>query len=551
MAGVYPNDLEVFTHILYLDIPAEVVAQRRMNDKERSRPSTSASHLYKWQQEEKTQLRDLCRRHSVLFSLVSPNPNLLNKVSILLNDFRYHTENYNLSQAESKLDDAIVASQGQLETLLFLDADRTLAAENTGALFWKRVSGLRPLEYEASTLNTLFSGPLGHSYTGFRQAALLYEETANDQEFDALCQDVILKVTMHPEFVSLLRLVAEQKHVDAVVATCRLRRVWNKVLERERPSEKVKVIGGGRIADGFVVSAAIKGAFVSRLRETHHIYVWAFEDSSLNLDMLRMTNQAIIVVGEEQIRSKAMDVALTSAIDYHDFWVRQIVLSIKISPRLNFTKLVMIKFTEFEFVESFLRGRFTHGGLQIFCFTDTNDAMLFVTPMRDAAVAGSDLREAHRCVGRYLAIQFLTGVVGLEQTPIRHVLGHQTLGYQLFHEHQTTIVALMRDGEPMALGVNEAFPLAIFVHASDADDVKPHHLQGQVTVILVVSVVNTGKTIIEFVQRVRKLHATVHIVVVAGVVQAQCVSGGSLNHTLFTSRTTSSCCTLPFRHQIH
>ena len=33
-------------------------------------------------------------------------------------------------------------------------------------------------------------------------------------------------------------------------------------------------------------------------------------------------------------------------------------------------------------------------------------------------------------------------------------------------------------------------------------------------------------------QRVRKLHATVHIVVVAGVVQAHCVSGGSLNHTL-------------------
>lgn len=74
------NDLEVFTHILYLDIPAEVVAQRRMDDKERSRLSTSASHLYKWQQEEKTQLRDLCRRHSVLFSLVFPNPNLLNKV---------------------------------------------------------------------------------------------------------------------------------------------------------------------------------------------------------------------------------------------------------------------------------------------------------------------------------------------------------------------------------------------------------------------------------------------------------------------------------------
>lgn len=56
------NDLELFTHILYLDIPAELVAQRRLDDTERSRPSTSASHLRKWEQEEITQLRNLCLR---------------------------------------------------------------------------------------------------------------------------------------------------------------------------------------------------------------------------------------------------------------------------------------------------------------------------------------------------------------------------------------------------------------------------------------------------------------------------------------------------------
>ena len=90
----------------------------------------------------------------------------------------------------------------------------------------------------------------------------------------------------------------------------------------------------------------------------------------------------------------------------------------------------------------------------------------------------------------------------------------------------------MRGGEPMAFGVNEAFPLAMFVHATNADDIKLHHLQGQLTIILVDSVVNTGRTIVEFVQHVRELHATISIVVVAGVVQAQCVSGGSLNQTL-------------------
>lgn len=526
------NDLEIFTHIVYLDVLAEVVERRRLDDTERSRPSTSASHLHKWQQEEKTQLRDLCRRHGILFSLVSPSPTLLNKVSRLLREFKYHNEEYNLSQAKIKLDDVVVANQRQLETVLVIDADRTLAAEDAGALFWKRVSDSRPLQGAASTLNTLFSSPLGHSYTAFRQAVLIYEETANDEEFDTLCQEVALAVTMHPEIVSLLQLVAEQKHVGAVVVTCGLRRVWDKVLERERLSEKVKVIGGGRIADGFVVSAAVKGALVARLREVHHMRVWAFGDSPLDLDMLRKADRAIIVVGEEQTRSKTMDAALTSAIDYDGLRAHQAVLPSNASPRLDTTKLPMIKLTEPAFVKSLLCDRYTHDGLQVLCATDRNSAKLLATRMRDAAVAGPDLREAHRRVGWYLANEFVADVMGLEQCPIRHVLGHQTRGYQLFHEQQTTIVALMRGGEPMASGVNDAFPLAMFLHASDADDIKLHHLQGQLTVILVDSVVNTGKTIVKFVQHVRKLHATIRIVVVAGVVQAQCLSGGSLNQTL-------------------
>jgi uracil phosphoribosyltransferase/adenylate kinase/phosphoserine phosphatase len=526
------NDFETFTHILYLDIPAEVVAQRCQDDTERSRPFTSAGHLRKWQQEEKAQLRDLCRRHGVLFSLLSPDPMLLNKVLILLHDFRFHTEKYNLSQAESRLDDVVVASQGQLETMLVLDADRTLAAADTGTLFWERISGLRPLEREvSSTLKALFSSPLGHSYTAFRQAVLLYEETANDQEFDALCQDVALAVNIHPEFVSLLQLVGGQNHIGAVVVTCGLRRVWDKVLEREGLSEKVRVIGGGRIADGFVVSEAVKGALVARLREAYHMRVWAFGDSPLDLDMLRKADRAFIVVGEAQTRSKTMDAALRNAIDYGGLRAHQAVLPSNASPRLDTTKLPVVKLTEPEFVKSLLGDRYTQDGLRVLGPIDTNAAKLLATPMRNAAVGGPDLREAHRRAGWYLAMGSLADVVGLEPSSIRHVLGRQTRGNQLLHEQQTTIVALMRGGEPMASGVSDAFPRAMFVHAGGADDIKRHHLQGQLTVILVDSVVNTGKSIAEFVEHVRKLHATIRIVVVAGVIQAQCVSGGSLNQT--------------------
>ena len=526
------NDLEVFTHILYLDTPVEVIAQQCLDDTEKIRTPTSASHLRKWQQEEKTQLRHLCRHHGILFMLIAPCATLVKELSILLHDFKYHNEQYNLSQAKNKLDDAVIACQGQLEIMLVMDADRTLATEDTGVLFWERISNSRPLNYEPSTLKTLFGGSLGHSYTAFRQAVLLYEETSNDHDFDVLCQDVASAVVMHPEIVSLLQLVVEQKHIGAVVITCGLRSVWEKVLERENLSGKVKVVGGGRIADGFVVTAAVKAALVSRLREAYNLYVWAFGDSPQDLKMLRKADRGIIVVGEEQARSKTMDEALISAINNDGLRIHQAMLPSKASPRLDITKVPIIEITKPEFVESLLRGRYTHGGLQIICGTDTKAAKLLATPMRDAAVAGPNLREAHRCVGWYLGVEFLPDVVGLEQCPIRHVLGRQTRGYRLFHEKQTTIVALMRGGEPMAYGVSDAFPLAMFVHARDADDIKLHHLEGQLTVILVDSVVNTGKSVVETVRQVRKLHATIRIVIVAGVVQAQCVSEGSLNQAL-------------------
>ena len=381
-------------------------------------------------------------------------------------------------------------------------------------------------------MKKLFNSPLGYSYTAFRQAVLMYEETANKTEFDYLCENVAALVTMHPDFASLLQLVVEQKHIGAVVITSGLRRVWEKVLVREGLSEKVKVIGGGRIADGFVVSAAVKAALVNCMKEFYHITVWAFGDSPLDLDMFRKADHAIVVVGNEQTRSKTMEAALENAIDKDALRARQALLPSKVSPRLDVTKLPTIKLTEPGFVKSLLNHRYTPDGLQVLCATDKSATKLLATRMRDAAVAGPDLREAHRRVGWYLANEFLGDVVGLEKRLIQHVQGRPSEGYQLFHEKQTTIVALMRGGEPMAYGVNDAFPLAMFVHAKDADDLKLHHLEGQLTVILVDSVINTGETVVAFVKHVRKLHATIRIVVVAGVVQDQCLSEGGLKQRL-------------------
>ena len=86
----------------------------------------------------------------------------------LLLDFCHHTEGYNLSQAEIRLDNALINDVSRLETVLVLDADKTLAAEDGGALFWERVSDLKQSKDYEYTLKSLFSSPLGYSYTAFR-----------------------------------------------------------------------------------------------------------------------------------------------------------------------------------------------------------------------------------------------------------------------------------------------------------------------------------------------------------------------------------------------
>ena len=450
---------------------------------------------------------------------------------MLLCDFQHHSEEHNLALARSSLDKIVAAGEGRLETVLVLDADRTLAAIDTGLMWWETASNSRRLD-DSRPLKTSFSSSLGYTYVAFRQATLLCEEAADDQEFEAICHKVASAVIMYPDFVSLMKQAEKEKHVGIVIISCGLRRVWEKVLEREGLSAAAKVIGGGRIKDGLVVTPAVKAALVTRLRDAHQLHTWGFGDSPLDLGMLRMADHAIVVVGEEEARSKTMDAALINAIDNEGLRAQQALLPSSASPRLDTEKLPLIQLTDPKFRDSVFCRRSRQAGIELYHATDRNAAKLLMTPMRDANAAGPLLRETHRRVGQYLAIEFLPSVVGLEEYPIPHVQGHHTSGYRLLDEQKTTIVALMRGGEPMAFGINDVCPLAMFVHAYSPEDVKLYHIQGQRTIILVDSVVNNGQTVVQFVHQVRKLHGTIGIVVVAGVVQSKSVSAGGLIHEI-------------------
>jgi uracil phosphoribosyltransferase/phosphoserine phosphatase len=434
---------------------------------------------------------------------------------MLLHDIQRYTEDYNLSSVESKLDE-VLASQGPVETILVMDADKTLVAVDASRLYWKQATK------SEGPLKALFSGPLGYSYTAFRQAVLLYEETAKGLQFDALCQDMASQVMMHPEMVSLLQLVAKQEHVGVFVVTYGLGQVWKKIIECEGLSETVKVLGGGCVADGFVVILSVKAALVARLQDTYHIYVWAFGDSPMDLEMLCKADETVVVTGEEGTRSKTMDTTLALAID-DGLQARQALLPSGAKPRLGTTVLPLVRLGKpnIESIKSRRR-------LQVFHATTKNTAKLFMIPTRNAAMAGPALRENHRHVGWYLGTKYLADLLRIEEYQVQHVQGNFTSGHWLVHEQQTKIVALMRGEEPMALGLNNAFPLAMFVHTPCPEDVKPNYIQAQNAIVLVDSMVNNDKTVVEFVRHVRHLHPTIHIVVVAGVVQARSIDGGSL-----------------------
>ncbi|KAL8917035.1 MAG: hypothetical protein Q9208_008210 [Pyrenodesmia sp. 3 TL-2023] len=524
-------DLDMYTHIIYLEIPPGEVLERRSKDTGKHRESASMSHLGKWQQLEKDRLRQICRKNNILFLVVAPQ--LLNKwspsnkVSTLIRDFQRHSENYNSKLAKVKLDEAIGSLLNRPETMLVLDADKTIATEDTGKLFWKTVSDARSSEADADTLADLFGGPLGYSYNAFRQATLLYEETADDWQFEGLCKDVAEKVTLHPEFLSLLRKAAEEKHVSALLLTSGLRRVWELVLERNNLSKTVTVIGGGRIADGIVVTGAVKGGLVSRLRSHYQMHVWAFGDSPIDMEMLKAADEAIVVVGEEKTRSKSMEQELSTAIS-NGLSARQIILPNTVSPRLDNSKLPVVDITTDDFLNSVLR----HRSPRILLASDRTSAKLLMTPTRNAAIGGPALRKAHRRIGWYLATEFVTNVIGLEKYSLPHVLGRATIGYRIAHEPQTLIIALMRGGEPMTMGVSEAFPQAMVVHAKHPDEIKRENLQKAHTLIIVDSVVNTGKSMVEFVDYIRKEYAQLPIVLLANVVQDQSVTHGALNRIL-------------------
>lgn len=523
-------DTMFYSHIIHLNVPAEEIQRRRTTDSLRSRHTLSTEHLAKWQEFERQELRKLCRGNGILFTSLSSSSSVVDKAADLLQDFHLHSEPLNQSRADSRLDEILRTCSEKVDTVLVLDADRTLAPTDTGKLLWRLVADTYSSDYKEFTLKDLFSGPSGYSYTAFRQAMLLYEEIADDQKFDYLCAKVASEVNMHPEFTSFLWTVLGTKHVTPVVVTCGIRLIWEKVLERKGFAGTIKVIGGCRFEDKFVVTASVKARLVQRLQDEYRMSVWAFGDSILDIDMMRKADRAVVVVGQDTATSRTMEAALMQAIEQDGLELQQVVLPPDAPTRVDVARIPPLDLTDPRFIKSICHLWLSN--IKVTQATTRNAAKVLMTPTRDARIAGPRLREAHQRIGWYLATELLTDIIGTEGYSIPHVQGHATTGYRLRDEGRTLIIALMRGGEPMALGVNEASPSAMFFHAKESSDIEFSHIRGKRTVLLVDSVVNSGNSMLQFVEHIRKFGSNIRIVITAGVVQAEVISNSNLGRKI-------------------
>jgi uracil phosphoribosyltransferase/adenylate kinase/phosphoserine phosphatase len=535
-------DKQTFTHILYLDVKPEEIWRRRKEDS-RTRAVMEVDKLEKWQKTEMSELQELCREHEILFTTVHDHAVATKRIK----SFVKHNSKNNEEAVAKELKASVKAqvfghnsmemedsdggepdfivmmrrmmSESKIKTMLVIDADKTLAPQDASEIFWEELRKIKVVTEDPLKWN--FSGPKKYSYTTFRQAGLLYDQV-DATDFENACSKAVEKIRIRPEFKQLLSKIADSESVGVVVATCGIKSIWTRVLQRDVPNSNITVIGGNESIDGYVVTPETKANLVTRLRDDHGLHVCAIGDSHVDVEMLTRADMSFVVVGPETGRSTSVEPELLKAFQKNGLRARQILFPPESAPRLTNNELPKADFN----AKSFLKELEKPHGLELAHATGKPAAKLLATASRNVDIHGINLHRVHRKIGWYLATEYVSKEVGVETYEVISVQKLETEGHRLLDESKTCIVPLMRGGEPMARGVWEAFPSAMFLHAGKATDVEAKHLEGKWTVILVDAVINSGGSIVEFVRHIREnLSRQIRIVIVAGVVQKKAGEG--------------------------
>lgn len=170
-----PNDMATYTHIIYLNMPAKTLHEQRQKDTNRKRQYLPMQDLEAWKRTELDELSRLCQEHGILFSRLAEQPDNQLLTALRLIQFSHRVRTVpNMARVDARVSE-ILFGQNNLQTMVVVDADKTISTEDTGKTFWD----------VQAPLGKLFGGPLGYSEAAFLQAVLLYEEAANEENLRA------------------------------------------------------------------------------------------------------------------------------------------------------------------------------------------------------------------------------------------------------------------------------------------------------------------------------------------------------------------------------
>lgn len=573
-----PQDFQFFTHMVYLKGDTFTIQHQRKNDTKRQRPFVDTEKLLDWRNAECSELRQQCYKAKIPF-IALPQAILQHseKVSAVIERQLQYNKQNNDRKVLQVLDDSIAPNT---KSVIIFDGDKTLSESDTGQLYLQAASEL------PDSPKRIFDS-YGYTYNAFIQTALFYSQNI-ESFFKAKCQEVARTVTLYPQIAAILNRAASEPHTTVVVATCGLQYVWEEVLRLNNLSN-ILVLGNGQL-DNVVVDPNTKAMIADHLKH-RGIHVTAFGDSKLDIPMLEAAHTAIVVVGSEGTRSTKMERALGDAIYDGSLAKARQALMGPFTPCLQQPLLPDAKFENGVSLantnnmlpvvditsHSFLSELFRHSNtstsqsveapssptvattspdsvdikeplsapptmatalLRVFDATATPASQILSTSLRNANLPGPSLRAAHQAAGHHLTLTYLPQIVGIETYNIPHVQNKLTDGHRIKDESSTLIVAIMRGGEPMAFGVSEALPLAGFVHAKKVQDINAELLQTASVIVLVDSVVNSGESVIEFLdglllsgggvddrgEKSIKVKAGCKIVMVTGVVQSEAIA---------------------------
>ncbi len=175
------------------------------------------------------------------------------------------------------------------QTVLLVDGDRTLSANDTGRIFFET----NQLDFQA--IKTVFQKE-GYGFSAFYNVAKEYSRIPKKQYLQ-FCSRAVQSVQIYSEWISFINTV--QAHVCIIVVTSGIRQVWRYLLDKFCLQE-LPLIGGNYFpTDQYVVDQVVKGRLVHLAKKMGKT-VYAFGDSLIDLEMLKQADHAIMVVNERQ-----------------------------------------------------------------------------------------------------------------------------------------------------------------------------------------------------------------------------------------------------------